>query len=102
MNDITKAKHFLKATGSKLQHLESFALMLATAESKYRDVKRRQTSNTDAPGALDEKEIEAALEYGVLRYLKKHNQLPKDVARLFRSDITLTEKKQLGQSWANA
>lgn len=102
MNDITKARHFLKARQSDLQHLESFALMLSTAENDYRNIKRRQSGNKELPGTLDHLEVEAAVEYAVLHYLKKHNQLPKNVTELFKNGVTLDDKRALAKQWANA
>ena len=101
MNDITKARYFLNAKGSDLQHLVSFGLMLATAEQRYRDIKLRKQSNTDMDGALDEKEVEAALEMAALRYLKKNNQLPQNAAEAFKPSTTLEQKRALAMSWVN-
>ena len=101
MNDITKAKHFLKARKSDLQHLETFALMYNTAEAKYRELKMRQTSGSDAPGTWDEREAEAMINYAVLRYLRRHNQLPKDVSSLFQPGTSPEEKQRLARKWAN-
>lgn len=102
MNDITKARHFLKARQSKLEHLDTFALMLTTAEDYYRNIKRRQSANKDLPGTLDELEVETAVEYAALRYLKKYNQLPKNVSDLFKHGLTLDDKRALARQWANA
>lgn len=102
MNDITKARHFLKARQSDLQHLETFSIMLATAEDEYRNIKRRQSGNKELPGTLDHLEVEAAVEYSVLTYLKRHNQLPKNVSDLFKNGVTLDEKRALAKQWANA
>lgn len=101
MNDITKARHFLKTRGSDLVHLESFALMLATAEKRYREIKMRQKAQIDVPGTWEIKEVEAALDYAALRYLKKHNHLPKDAVRIFSGQATLEEKRATAQRWAN-
>lgn len=101
MNDITKARAFLNAHESDLQHLVSFGLMLATAEQRYRDIQLRKQGNRDQAGSLDEKEVEAALEMAALRYLKRRNQLPKNVTDAFRNGITLDEKLELAKSWMN-
>lgn len=102
MNDITKARHFLKTRGSGMQHLTSFGLMFATAEQQYREIKIRQQVNQEGPGALDEKEVEASVDYATLKYLKRHNRLPPNVASLFKQGITLEEKRNLAQQWAAA
>ena len=102
MNDITKAKHFLKARGSDMQHLESFALMLATAESKYRELKMRQVGHKDFPGTWDAKEVELSIDLAVLKYLKKNNRLPADVSSIFHPSLTAKEKLELAKQWANS
>jgi hypothetical protein len=102
MNDITKARYFLKNRASDLQHLESFSLMLTTAEKIYKDIKMRQASNTAIPGTWDQQETEAALDYALLKYLKKHNHLPTDAVKAIRSDISVEEKKGLIVRWVNA
>jgi hypothetical protein len=102
MNDITKARHFLKTHGSNLQHLDSFGAMLATAEQNYRELKMRKVGNKDLPGTWDAKEVEAALDYAALKYLKKYNQLPKNAPQAFRQGTTLEDKRQLARQWANA
>ncbi len=101
MNDITKARAFLNAQGSDLQHLLSFGVMLTTAEQRYRDIQLRKRSGKDAPGELDEKEVDAALEMAVLRYLKRRNRLPGNVTDAFRQGVTLEEKQALVQAWVN-
>lgn len=101
MNDITKARAFLHTKGSDLQHLVSFGLMLATAEQRYRDIRLRKRGGVDMAGTLDEKEVEAALEMAVLRYLKRHNQLPRNVTEAFRTEATSEQKHELAMSWMN-
>jgi len=102
MNDITKARYFLKTRNSDLQHLTSFGLMFATAERKYRDVKLRQQGNRDGEGALDATEIETSLDYSVLRYLKRHNRLPPNAADAFKPGVTLKDKRDLARQWITA
>lgn len=102
MNDITKARAFLAATGSKLQHLQSFGLMLATAEQRYREIQLRRRGNRDEAGTLDAVEVEVAVEVAVLRYLKRYNQLPRNITEAFKQGITLEQKKELARSWMNA
>jgi hypothetical protein len=104
MNDVTKARYFLKANGSKLQTLETFALMLATAEARYKDLQmkirtRAMPIQTRLPMSLDVAEVDAALEYAVLRYLKRHNQLPKNASKAFGNGVTLEEKRALAEEW---
>jgi len=101
MNDITKARAFLSATGSDLQHLVSFGLMLATAEQNYRELKLRKQGNKDVAGSLDEKEIEVLLDVAVLRYLKRTNRLPANVTDAFANETSLDRKKELAASWIN-
>jgi hypothetical protein len=76
--------------------------MLATAEQQYRDIKLRQQGNKEGPGALDAKEVEAAVDYAVLKYLKKYNKLPSNAGMLSKQGITLEEKKALAQQWSAA
>ncbi len=102
MNDVTKAKYFLKTRGSKLQHLESFGSMLATAESEYRQMRLNQTGNKDEAGTWDAREVDSSLDYAVLRYLKKYNRLPDNAPEAFKQGVTLDEKKALAMQWANA
>ena len=101
MNDSTKARAFLHATASDLQHLVSFGLMLATAEQRYRDIQLRKQGNKDIAGSLDEKEIDVLLEVSVLRYLKRNNQLPRNVTDAFANGVTLERKKELAATWVN-
>lgn len=101
MNDITKARAYLNTTGSKLQHLVSFGLMLATAEQNYRELKLRKKGHKDIAGSLDEKEIEILLEVAVLRYLKRTNLLPSNITEVFTPGVTLDRKKELAASWIN-
>ena len=102
MNDITKARHFLKTRSSDMQHLTSFGLMFTTAEQRYREVKLRQQGNREGAGALDAKEVEAAVDYAALKYLKKYNRLPPNAPEVFRQGVTLDEKKSLAQQWSAA
>ena len=102
MNDITKARYFLKTRGSDMQHLTSFGLMFSTAEDKYRTVKLRQQGNRDGEGALDKKEIETSLDYAVLRYLKKYNRLPPNASAVFKPGVTLEDKRDLACQWISA
>jgi len=102
MNDITKARYFLKTRSSALQHLTSFGLMFTTAESNYREVKLRQRSRRDTVGSLDAQEVEAAVDYAVLKYLKKFNQLPRDAAKVFAPGVTLDDKRTCAEAWINA
>jgi trans-aconitate methyltransferase len=101
MNDITKARAFLSATESDLQYLVSFGLMLATAEQKYRDLQLQRQGHKDVAGSLDEKEIDVVLDVAVLRYLKRNNQLPRNITDAFAPGTTLDRKKELALSWIN-
>ena len=101
MNDITKARYFLKTKGSKLHDLQSFGLMLATAEAHYKDVKMRRVG---APGdrmALDPIEIDALVEFACLRHLKLTNRLPADAGLVLQDGVTLEQKRDLALSWLN-
>jgi len=102
MNDITKARYYLKAKQSDLQHLTSFGLMLATAERKYRDLKLNQQGNKEMVGTYDRQEVEAMVDVAVLRYLKKYNQLPKDLPQVLQPSLTLEEKKAFAVRWMSA
>ncbi len=101
MNDITKARAFLTATGSKLTHLVSFGLMLATAEQNYRDLRLKQQGNKEMAGSLDQKEVDVILEVAVLRYLKRTNRLPANIQDAFLDGTTLKEQRDLALSWIN-
>ena len=52
-------------------------------------------------GTLDEKEVEASLEMAALRYLKRHNQLPQNVAEALNPATTPEQKHELAMSWMN-
>jgi hypothetical protein len=101
MNDITKARAFLNAANSDLQHLVSFGLMLATAEQKYRELQLQKQGNKAVPGSLDKKEIDVILEVAVLRYLKRTNRLPHNLPEAFSEGTSLDRKKELAMSWIN-
>jgi len=102
MNDITKARYYLKGQQSDLQHLTSFGLMLATAEQRYREIKLKKQGNREVVGTYDKKEADVMLDYAVLKHLKKHNQLPKDLLQAFEKNITLEEKQALAMRWISA
>ena len=102
MNDITKARAFLNAQKSDLQHLTSFGLMLATAKQKYRDLQLNKQGRAEIGTGLDRREVDAALNLAVLRYLKRNNQLPPNVKAAFRNGITLEEQQELAMMWMNA
>lgn len=102
MNDITKARYYLKGKQSDLQHLTSFGLMLTTAERRYRDLKLKKQGNKDVVGTYDKQETEAMVDLAVLRHLKKYNQLPKDLLEVFRQGITDEDKRALAMRWMNA
>ncbi|GAH00047.1 unnamed protein product, partial [marine sediment metagenome] len=51
---------------------------------------------------LEDKEIELALDYAVLRYLKRHNRLPENITDVFASDVAMSAKKTLAMSWINS
>jgi len=99
MNDITKAKYYLKGKQSNLQHLTSFGLMLTTAERRYRDIKLKKQGNKEVVGTFDKQEVDAMLDVAVLRHLRKHNQLPKDLPRVFQQGLTEEDKKALAVRW---
>jgi len=103
MNDITKARIYFNKRGSKLQHLESFGLMYLTAENEYKDI-RRVAAQKDArlPGDFDEKEVEAALDYSVMVFMRKYNTLPPNVATVFQAGLSKEEKLELARQWAGA
>ena len=101
MSDITKARYYLRQRNSDMQHLTSFGLMLATAESRYRQLKTSQKLNMQAEHQ-SEKEMDAALDVAVLRYMKRYARLPADVARIFDPEMTLEDKHSLAVSWLNA
>jgi hypothetical protein len=100
MNDITKARHYLKSRGSKLQSLPTFPSMLSSAEQEYRDLKLRQVGNREGI-SFEAREVEAALDYAVLRYLKRHNQLPPNIKDAFDPGNTLELKRKLAMAWMN-
>lgn len=102
MNDITKARYYLKGKQSNLQHLTSFGLMLATAERTYRDLKLKARGNKEVVGTYNKREVDAMLDLAVLRHLKKHNRLPSDLPTVFSQGMTLDEKKALAIRWMNA
>ena len=102
MNDITKARYFLTQRGSDLKNLESFALMLSSAETKYREVRLRKSRQVDLPGTWERHEADYIVDFAVLRYLKRHNQLPKNVSNVFKPGITPEEKITLASTWIEA
>ncbi len=101
MNDITKARYFLKTKGSKLHDLQSFGLMLATAEAHYKDVKMRRVGAPGDAMALDPIEIDALVELACLRHLKRTNRLPADAGSVLQDGVTLEQKRDLALSWLN-
>lgn len=102
MNDITKARYYLKGKQSDLQHLTTFGMMLATAEKTYRDIKLKKQGNRETVGTYDKREIEAMVDVAVLRYLKKYNQLPRNLPQALLPSTPLEEKKTLAMGWLSA
>lgn len=102
MNDITKARYFLKSKGSKLKDLTSFGLMLATAENKYRDVRMRQVGAPGDHDAIDPIEVDALVDYALLKYLKKYNRLPQDAGVIVQEGCTLEQKRETAMGWINS
>ena len=102
MNDITKARYYLKGKESDLQHLGSFGVMLATAENRYKEIRLKKKGNKEVVGTYDEQEVAAMLDLAVLRHLKKYNQLPKDLPQVFRQGITTEETRDLSLRWISA
>lgn len=99
MNDITKARYFLQAKGSKLKDLTSFGLMLATAESNYRDVRLRRMGAPGNRTEIDPIEVNAIIDYAVLKYLRKYNKLPEDVGVVVQEGATWEEKREAAVRW---
>ena len=102
MNDITKARYYLKGKQSNLQHLGSFGTMLATAESRYKELKLKKKGNREIEGTYDAQEVDAMLDLAVLRHLRKYNRLPRDLPQVFRQGITLEETRELSLRWISA
>lgn len=102
MNDITKARYFLQTKGSKLKDLTSFGLMLATAENKYRDVRRRQVGTPGDREITDPIEVDALIDYAILKYLKKYNRLPQNASVVVQESTTWEQKREVAIEWANA
>jgi len=99
--DITKAKFFLKAHGSKLQHLETFSLMLATAESNYKNVRLRAKGNKEGID-FSSKELECAVDLAVLQYLRKYARLPDNAAEILLPTTSDEKKLEMAMGWYNA
>jgi len=53
-------------------------------------------------GTYDRQEVEAMVDVAVLRYLKKYNQLPKDLPQVLQPSLTLEEKKAFAVRWMSA
>lgn len=103
MNDITKARIYLKKRGSKLHTLDTFGLMYLTAERDYKDLKMIGAQQDGRQsGNFDDKEVEAALDYAALMFLRRFNVLPPNIASAFVPDITKEDKRELAKQWVNA
>lgn len=101
MSDIIKARKYLTTRQSDMATLTSFGLMLATAEQRYRDIRLRQLNNNEWAN-IDDKEVEAALDYSVLKYLKRTNRLPKNITDAFQPGITMKQKRTLAMTWISS
>jgi len=103
MNDITKARVYFRKRGSKLQHLESFGLMYLTAEKEYKSL-RELSCRQDGklPGDFSDREIEAAIDYAVMVFMKRYGVLPPNVSSAFAPGVTKEEKHNLAKQWVNA
>ena len=102
MNDITKAKYFLKAHGSKLESLETFGLMLATARDKHRELRLEKSSSmaTEVVAIRGEgRALRSLIDLAVLTYLKKFAQLPTNVADILSPGIDDEAKHDLAHTW---
>jgi len=103
MNDLTKARHFFTTKGSKLKDLQSFGLMLATAQTKYRDVRLQRKSGP--PGdteAIDPVEVDALIDFGLLKFLSKTNKLPEDANVVLNAGTSLKDKRDIAMRWARS
>ncbi len=96
---ITKARHYLKRRESKLQHLPTFGLMVASAETAYRELRLATRGGKSESGILDTALIEAGLDFAVLKYLKKRGNLPSNIRNVFHGETTLQDKFELSQAW---
>ncbi len=101
MSDITKARYFLKHRSSNLHSLETFGLMLATAETNYKEV-RSQAKNNNKDIDFEQQELECAIDLAVLNYLKKYARLPDDVTKVLLNATSDIEKRNLVMGWYNA
>ena len=103
MNDIIKARYFLQAKGSKLKDLTSFGLMLATANSRYRDIRMKLAGGIAGDhNAVDPIEVDALVEYALLRYLDRTNRLPINAPEVLKQSTPLEEKRKIALRWVNA
>ena len=102
MNDISKARFFLKAHGSKLETLETFPSMMAAAESRYMDLRRRLKTNEIPLEELGNKEMEATVDLAVLRFLKNRGRLPENVGEIIHPDTSEERKMELARNWFSA
>jgi len=101
MNDITKARYFLQTKGSKLKDLPSFGLMFATAQSRFKEVRASKVGKPGDEKQVDPVEVNALIDYAVLKYLKKYNQLPGNAGEVLREGTTLEEKRDAALGWLN-
>ncbi len=103
MNDITKARYFFETKGSKLKDLQSFRLMLATANDRYLNIRRLKRSKSPRDlEDLDPQETDALVDFALLKYLGRHNKLPENAPVVLRQDISLREKKEIALVWVQA
>ncbi len=100
MNDITKARYFFNTKGSKLKDLQTFGLMLATAGAKYREVRMKLRSGMAGDHeSLDPTEIDALIDYALLKYLEKNNRLPENATEVLKQGTSLEDKKIIALGW---
>jgi len=102
MNALTKARTYLKKRNSKLQHLLSFGLILATAESDYRELLNiyNKRDGQLLPKNIEDRIADAALDYAAMLFLKRNRVLPKNIATAFKPGISSEEKKKLAAHWS--
>ncbi len=101
MSDIAKARYFLKHRDSKLDHLETFGLMLTTAKTNYSEIKFRGRGD-DQGVDFEQNELAAMIDLAVLSYLKKYARLPDDVTKVLLPAASDEEKRNLAMGWYSA
>lgn len=98
MNEVAKARHFLKQRNSNLMNQPTFQAMLVGARKVYHDIELNK-QNIIQDGNYEQIEFDNLLNLAVLSYLKKNSKLPAELPTMLDRTIPLEDRRKTVQGW---